>query len=256
MPFRLLTLLISLISLAGVAFSADQTSTHEITSVVGEVVINGSLKTDSRAKKELETLAKRLAKLPKNKMVEIEGAYPSNRPAEKGDSSLGSEREEYFRKSFFLAMEVESYIRETLGVNKDYYLSARGQNELKSVKPFIRIVLHTGTFEKQPIAAEFTAPEAQPRASSITQTSQPVPARPQVSPAVSLQNIGQQTGQYQPIEPAVDSSPIDERLVAEQARRATTLIEQTKIKAAERERKRKEEEKAANKDMPTADKAE
>jgi len=222
---------------------------QEVTSVVGEVVVStGSLKTDSKAKKELESIARRLAKIPGQKMIEIEGAYPSASGSKNAAVAAPESREEYFSKSFLLAMEVEGYIRGTLGVQQDYYLSARSQKEHSGSKPLVRIVLHTGNYEKQALDNPATmTPQMQPASAVATQ---PAPLRPQVTPTIGLDGTGQQVGQIQQFDPAAyDTGPIDERLVAEQARRATQLIEQTKAKAAERDRRRAAEEKAASKDL-------
>jgi hypothetical protein len=234
--FRFAAILATVVALSGESIAVNQTEQNEITSILGEVVVTGgSLKADSRARKQIEVLAKRLMKLPQQHMVEIAGIYP------------GESDEEHFRKSFFLAMEAEGYIRETLGVNKDYYLSARRRTGVTVNTPLIRIVLHSGKFEKQVIGTATTPPQngAAPGAS----TGESIPTRLQVTPGVSFENINQQTGIFQQSSAEEDNGPIDERLVAEQARRATSLIEETKAKAAERDRRRKEEEKAASKDV-------
>ncbi len=247
MAYRLFAILIVMTALVSTVSAAEQFTPKEITSLIGEVVIsNGSIKVDHKARKELELIAKRLAKLPKQRMVEIEGSYPLKNLIEIEGVYPADKIEEYFNKSFFLAMEAEGYIRDTLGVSQDYYLSARSHNELKATKPLIRFVLHTGTFEKQPVGAaesstlpvkgdSLTAPVAQPVSATL----------PQVTPIIPFGGVGQNLGEYQQIEPVVDSGPIDERLVAEQAIRAQALIEQTKAKAAERARKRLLDEKAA-----------
>jgi hypothetical protein len=243
-------LALSLMMVPFPAYSAEKAPVDkEITSVVGEVVVgSGSLKGDARARKEIESIARRLAKLPGLSMIEIEGAYPSALREEAGTGSSTRAREEYFSKSFFLAMEVEGYLRETLGSNQDFYLSARSQNEHAGTKPLVRIVLHSGSFVNQPLAVGESVP-AQPAHVSGTTAGQSIPSRPQVTPTIGLDGTGQQIGQVQRFDPGYDTGPIDERLVAEQARRASQLIEQTKAKAAERDRRRAAEEKAAARDL-------
>jgi hypothetical protein len=247
MAYHLLSILLGISVLVSPVSAAELVNKKEITSLIGEVVIgNGSIKADQKARKELELIAKRLAKLPKQRMVEIEGSYPIKNLIEIEGVYPDDKIEEYFNKSFFLAMEAEGYIRDTLGVNQDYYLSARSRNELKATKPLIRIVLHTGTFEKQPVgsAEASTLPAKSVPLSAPVGQSVSVP-QPQVTPIIPFGGVGQNLGDYQQIEPVPDSGPIDERLVAEQAIRAQSLIEQTKAKAAERDRKRMIEEKAA-----------
>jgi hypothetical protein len=235
-----------LISLA-IALSAALS--EEYVSVVGEVVISaGSLKSDTKAKKEIEAIARKLAKLPGQKMIEIEGAYPRASGTGSTTTTSPETMEEYFSRSFFLAMEAEEYIRGTLGVQQDYYLSARSMNKQTGAKPHIRIVLHSGTFEKQPFGVAESTPVAT-SAPSAPSTGQQLPSRPQVTPTIGVGGSAQQSGQIPRFEPVYDTGPIDERLVAEQARRAAQLIEQTKLRAAERERRRAAEEKAAAKDL-------
>lgn len=247
MAYRLFAILLVMTLLVSSVSAAEQFTSKEITSLIGEVVIsNGSIKADQKARKELELIAKRLAKLPKQRMVEIEGSYPLKNLIEIEGVYPDDKIEEYFNKSFFLAMEAEGYIRDTLGVNQDYYLSARNRNELKATKPLIRIVLHTGTFEKQPVGAADSSVLPAKVDSFTTPATQPVPATlPQVTPIIPFGGVGQNLGEYQQVEPVIESGPIDERLVAEQAIRAQALIEQTKAKAAERDRQRLLDEKAA-----------
>lgn len=238
---RICVWLLLAISLATRVSASDD----EVTSVIAEVVIaTGSINTDQKARKELEALAKQLAKLPKKKMIEIEGAYPLKKSAV-DVTSQAEINEEYFNKSFILAMEAEGYIRETLRVNQDFYLSARNRSDVKSANPLIRIVLHTGTFTPKPISS-VTQPASPTEKQQLTV---PIADRassgaPQVTPipfGTENQNLG-----YQQQVPVVESSAIDERMVAEQAKRAQDLIEKTKAQAAERERLRKLAEEKGN----------
>ena len=238
---RICVWLLLAISLATRVSASDD----EVTSVIAEVVIaTGSINTDQKARKELEALAKQLAKLPKKKMIEIEGAYPLKKSGVDAANQAES-NEEYFNKSFILAMEAEGYIRETLRVNQDFYLSARNRSDVKSANPLIRIVLHSGTFAPKPISAVTQPTSSTEQQHPSTPTADRVaPVTPQVTPipfGSENKNIG-----YQQQIPVVDSSAIDERMVAEQAKRAQDLIEKTKAQAAERERLRKLAEEKGN----------
>lgn len=134
----LLTLFILFILLPGNSSALeDNLPLPKVYRVIGEAVIgSGSFANDANAKRRIDVLASKLAKVGKGTVVRIEGCAPS------------TDRQEQVTKSLDLAKEVEKYLRTKHKVQVDLYIAVRGDILDKHSRKSVRIVVYPVEFSE------------------------------------------------------------------------------------------------------------
>jgi hypothetical protein len=99
---------------------------------------SGSLLNNAKTRADIDSLISKMATVDKDSFIRIEG-----------HSGVGTSRDDYITKSFYLAKEVERYLRLERDVKHDLYLAAIEDKTPPRKVQFVRIVVYPNKYKER-----------------------------------------------------------------------------------------------------------